>query len=150
MCSHFLPARLLLDTPQTSARCSHQPRVRELLGVSIYSHEYSENRKISLFLLISPLENCRLIISQVKQTEIRFQMRVPGLLWSKEVSVLYQLVDSILDPKEKRRLYSCGPRTEKDRLESRKFDSAKAARFVAGGSWDFQNGRSLITRRMFF
>jgi hypothetical protein len=44
------------NAPHSSARCSHQPRVRELLGVSIYSRKYSENRKISLFWLISLLD----------------------------------------------------------------------------------------------
>ncbi|KAJ7827565.1 hypothetical protein B0H13DRAFT_1917558 [Mycena leptocephala] len=44
------------NAPHSSACCSHQPRVRELLGVSTYSRRYSENRKISPFLLISPLD----------------------------------------------------------------------------------------------
>jgi hypothetical protein len=44
------------NAPHSSARCSHQPRVRELLGVSTYSRKYLEDRKISPFWLISPLD----------------------------------------------------------------------------------------------
>jgi hypothetical protein len=67
--------------PQTSARCSHQPRVRELPGVSTYSREYSENRKISPFLLISPLDKLS-AHQHLAGDKVRFALAIALNTWS--------------------------------------------------------------------